>query len=76
MRGKMLRRLTDRNALATAGPIRRLIALLLYLAMISVGTIYSAAFVMHGGGRSIGLAAAVFMAVFSAYLLWQDFLAA
>jgi hypothetical protein len=47
-----------------------------YLAMISVGTIYSAAFVMHGGGRSIGLAAAVFMAVFSAYLLWQDFLAA
>jgi hypothetical protein len=36
------------------------------------GTIYSAAFVMHGGGRSIGLAAAVF----SAYLLWQDFLAA
>jgi hypothetical protein len=31
---------------------------------------------MHGGGRGIGLAAAVFMAVFSAYLLWQDFLAA
>jgi hypothetical protein len=54
-------------------PMRKLIALTLYLAMI-IGGSWATYEWLVVGGRGIAFTAGAFLALFGTYLLWTDFL--